>query len=79
MQEMAALRNLPIASLKNEAQEGWVGKPKGIKQVLWERGSLDPNVIYNSKVKKMIQIMKAKLPIVMCLLIAPIFSMKRPA
>jgi hypothetical protein len=25
-----------------QVREGWVGKPKGMKQVLWERGMLDP-------------------------------------
>ena len=26
--------------------EGWIGKPKGIYQVLWERGWLDPNNLH---------------------------------
>ncbi len=51
IQEMAALQNVIITVLDNKAQEGWVGKPKGIKPVLWEWGLLDPNVIYTSKVK----------------------------
>jgi hypothetical protein len=39
-------------SLYNNIQEGWARKPKGIKQILWVRGLLDPNVTYLMKVKK---------------------------
>ena len=52
IQEIAALRNLPTVVVEHEIQERWVRKPKGIKQILWERGLLDPNVTYLAKVKK---------------------------
>jgi hypothetical protein len=52
VQEMAIARNIPITIVENDVVEGWVGKPKGIKQVLWERGLLDPSVTYISKLKK---------------------------
>ena len=34
--------------------EGWVGSPKGLKQVLWERGWIDPSH-YSSYTKKTLQ------------------------
>jgi hypothetical protein len=44
IQRLAVKRNIPIVEedlLKIKI--GWVGKPKGIYQGLWERGFLDPN------------------------------------
>ena len=52
VQEMATAANLPTMVEEDDVVEGWVGKPKGIKQVLWERGLLDPQVTYASKIKK---------------------------
>ena len=52
VQEMATAANLPTMVQEDDVVEGWVGKPKGIKQVLWERGLLDPQVTYVSKIKK---------------------------
>ncbi len=52
IQEMAAARNIPLSIVEDDVVEGWVGKPKGIKQVLWERGLLNPEVTYVSKLKK---------------------------
>jgi hypothetical protein len=52
VQEMVIARNIPITIVENDVVEGWVGKLKGIKQVLWERGLLDPSVTYISKLKK---------------------------
>ena len=52
VQEMATAANLPTMVQEDDVVEGWVGKPKGIKQVLWERGLLDPQVTYASKIKK---------------------------
>jgi hypothetical protein len=31
----------------DEVREGWVGKPKGLFQILWERGWIDPNKRYS--------------------------------
>ena len=36
LQQIAALHNLPIDIEIDDIQEGWVGKPKGIQQILWE-------------------------------------------
>ncbi len=58
---MATATNLPILIEKDDITEGWVGKPKGMWQVLREQGLLDPAATYVSKIKKMIQIMKQKL------------------
>ena len=52
VQEMATAANLPTMVEEDDVVKGWVGKPKGIKQVLWERGLLDPQVTYVSKIKK---------------------------
>ena len=52
VQEIATAKNLPITTEEDDIIEGWLGKPKGIKQVLWERGLLDPEVQYVAKVKK---------------------------
>jgi hypothetical protein len=52
IQELALTRNIPITSVEDDIIEGWVGKPKGIKQVLWEHGLLNPNVTYVAKIKK---------------------------
>ncbi len=50
VQDMATAANLLITVEENDVVEGWVGKPKGMRQVLWERGSLDPQVTYVSKI-----------------------------
>ena len=52
VQETAAAKNIPITTEECDMLEGWLGKPKGIKQILWERGLLDPNVQYVAKIKK---------------------------
>jgi hypothetical protein len=43
---------LPITVEENDDVKGWVGKPKRMRQVLWERRLLDPQVTYVSKIKK---------------------------
>ena len=52
VQELATSQNLPITVEENDIIKGWVGKPKGMRQVLWERGLLDPHVTYVTKIKK---------------------------
>jgi len=52
VQELATSQNMPIRVEENDIVEGWVGKPKGIRQVLWERGLLDPQVTYVAKIKR---------------------------
>ena len=52
LQEIAVARNLPTTIEEDDVVEGWLGKPKGIKQVLWERGLLDPQVQYVTKLKR---------------------------
>ena len=36
---------IDIEEIKEVTDEGWCGKPKGMKQILWERGLLDPDLI----------------------------------
>jgi hypothetical protein len=52
VQELATSQNIPIKVEEDDIVEGWVGKPKGIRQVLWERGLLDLQVTYVAKIKK---------------------------
>ena len=52
VQVMAASQKIPASIVEDVVVEGWVGKPKGIKQVLWEQGLLDPFVTYITKIKK---------------------------
>ena len=42
LQEMAEARNLPLSYEEEIVIEGWVGKPKGSLQILFERGWIDP-------------------------------------
>jgi hypothetical protein len=32
--------------MKKNDKKGWLNTPKGIQQVLWERGLLDPTIKY---------------------------------
>jgi hypothetical protein len=41
IEHLAAASN---RSLTKSIKEGWVGKPKGMLQVLWERGFIDPAI-----------------------------------
>ena len=43
LKKLAKDNNIPVDIMKPEVVEGWVGKSKGLKQILWERGLLDPN------------------------------------
>jgi hypothetical protein len=44
IQRLAVKRNIPtVEENLPKIKIGWVGKPKGIYQVLWERGFLVPN------------------------------------
>ena len=51
IQEIAGLHNIPITVEEDDVVEGWVGKPKGQRQILWERGLLDPAITYVTKLK----------------------------
>jgi len=51
IQRMAQEQGLPIEETKAKIIEGWEGKPKGLLQVLWERGLIDPNNIGNYTVE----------------------------
>lgn len=59
VQESATKLNIPIDFTTKKILEGWAGKPKGMLQILWERGFLDPSkspkelmIQYNSDFKK---------------------------
>jgi hypothetical protein len=40
---MCNQNNIPIEEELDEVVEGWEGKPKGMLQILWERGFVDPS------------------------------------
>jgi hypothetical protein len=42
LQDQCTALNLPITCTKEIIEEGWVGKPKGSLQILYERGWIDP-------------------------------------
>ena len=54
LQELAKARGLPIKYTKKVIKEGWVMKPKGALQILYERGWIDPLNIarYSAKGKE---------------------------
>jgi hypothetical protein len=43
MQILCKQKNIPIEEELDEVVEGWEGKPKGMLQILWERGFVDPS------------------------------------
>ena len=52
VQQMAESRNIPIKVEGDDINEGWVGEPKGLWQVLWEHGLLVPMKTYISNQKR---------------------------
>jgi len=52
VQELATSQNIPIRVEEDDIVESWVGKPKRLRQMLWERGLLDPQVTYVAKIKR---------------------------
>jgi len=44
LQELSTARNITTTITHPKIQEGWCAKPKGIFQILFERGKIDPDV-----------------------------------
>ena len=45
MQDLATINNVvTVKRVRKERVKAWVGKPKGLLQILWERGFINPNV-----------------------------------
>jgi len=42
--ELCKQNNVPHTETTETINEGWMGKPKGMLQVLWERGFIDPAI-----------------------------------
>jgi hypothetical protein len=42
LQILCKQKNIPIEEELDEVVEGWEAKPKGMLQILWERGFVDP-------------------------------------
>jgi hypothetical protein len=58
VQELAMSQNIPIRLEEGDIVKGWVGKLIGVRQVLWERGLLGPQVMDIAKIKNVIPIWK---------------------
>ena len=43
LEDLAKKYNVELACDLEVVEEGWLGKPKGLLQVLWERGWIDKN------------------------------------
>jgi hypothetical protein len=43
LQILCKQKNIPIEEELDEVVEGWEGKPKGMLQIMWERGFVDPS------------------------------------
>ena len=54
LERIAALKNVELTNGHCVKKEGWMGKSKGLLQILWERGFIDENNInlYSLKGKK---------------------------
>jgi hypothetical protein len=46
---LCAQRNLPITIEEQEVKEGWLGKPKGMLQILWERGWINSSEVGSAR------------------------------
>ena len=44
IQDLCVQLNIPIEFERNKVVEGWVGKQKGMLQILWERGFIDTSL-----------------------------------
>mmetsp|Transcript_33711 Transcript_33711/g.81741 ORF Transcript_33711/g.81741 Transcript_33711/m.81741 type:complete len:122 (+) Transcript_33711:463-828(+) len=44
LQKRCEDNEIAISEMRRKVKEGWMGKPKGMLQVLWERGFIDPTV-----------------------------------
>ena len=42
LQGMSRAKELPVEEQRPVMEQGWLGQPKGLMQVLWERGFIDP-------------------------------------
>jgi hypothetical protein len=42
LQVLCKTKDLPIVEELDEVVKGWEEKPKGMLQILWERGFIDP-------------------------------------
>ena len=47
LQELCQSNHVPITSNEDIIVKGWVNKPKGAIQILFERGWLDPTLLYH--------------------------------
>ena len=48
---LATEYDIPVAETKDKVIKGWEGKPKGMFQILWERGFIDSTKIKNYTLK----------------------------
>jgi hypothetical protein len=51
LQGIATARNIDLKVIESKLIEGWAGKPKGLLQVLWETGWINPDVDLKKYIK----------------------------
>ena len=49
--QLCEVNGLPVVERVEIVHEGWVGKPKGMLQILWERGFIDTSIEATKVVK----------------------------
>ena len=54
LQEMASAQEIPLKKIIPSVEPGWVGKQRGLHQVLWERGWIDVSCLDDCAMTKMI-------------------------
>jgi hypothetical protein len=52
LQQLCASNGVPISFQTQGISEGWEGKPKGMLQILFERGKIDPSKILNRELNQ---------------------------
>ena len=57
LQQRATLHNIDLKKNVEEVLEGWIGKAKGLSQIAWERGLLDPLLTYTKN--RLVEILAA--------------------
>ena len=51
LEELARKNSIALTYETDVIEEGWLGKPKGLLQVLWERGWIDKNKVNEYSLK----------------------------
>ena len=52
LRDFASRNGIATMVSEERVEQGWLGAPKGLKQILWERGLLDPTIKYTIQGRK---------------------------